>query len=740
MCGGALHGLRPAILVLAVGLAGCAPEGDTLYVRAELALRDGDAEAAVLDLKNLLQAEPQHAEARALLGRALLVIGDVNAAAIELKKASDLGAARSLTLLPGCQVLVATGEFEEVLAECRPGDGGHEQRLELTLARALALLGLKRDREARAQFQAVLDSRPDSLDALLGLADATATVEGLAAAREVLEQAPAAVRKDERYWLAVGGTRADDGDLPGAEQAYRRAKELSPRAPNAARRIAVLAALADAQLRQGKIDEAVETSEDIVKVAPRHPLGLQARGQILAAAGRLDDARGALEQAVAAAPDNQEARLLLGLVHLRQDNLGQAEMHFASVVATSPDNARAQRLLAETRARLEPAATTAESSGAVSSPHAASPLDMTASPSEELATAGGPLASVQEYLGRGDLGKARAVVDEAARESPDSAAVSNARGLVLVASRDLPGALESFQRANTLAPKVNAYALNLARAHLLNRDLDAALRVLDELLQGEPMPVPALVMAVASTLQAGQLERANGYVERLRQSAPAASVTHRLEGDLAMRQGRFSEALGHYRKVGADGRDSVLVVAEYEAARRAGEPKAHQVLENWLVAHPKDASVSAVLADDRQRRGDAEGAINLYEGVLALLPNSIVALNNLAVLYHGKADPRALETARKAHELAPGSPEVQDTYGWLLVENGRLDEGLELLRNAVRRLPDNAEVQYHYAAVLARKGNAAEAVEILKQTALSNRSSPETRAHAERLLLTLSRQ
>jgi predicted Zn-dependent protease len=308
---------------------------------------------------------------------------------------------------------------------------------------------------------------------------------------------------------------------------------------------------------------------------------------------------------------------------------------------------------------------------------------------------------------------------------------------VLLAAKDLPGALASFQKATAQAPKAQGYALNLARAHLLNRDMGAALDVLNGVLKAEPGLAPALVLAAASTLQAGQLEKAAGYIERLRQAAPTEQITHVLEGDLAMAQKRYSQALEHYRAASVSGTNAALVLAQYNAGVQAGVARPEKVLEDWLAKNPQDVGVTTALAEHRHRNGDVAGAIKLYEGVLAASPDTPLVLNNLAVLYQAKGDPRALEMARKANALAPAAPAIQDTYGWLLVEGGRVDEGLALLRDAVRQLPGNAEVQYHYGAALAKKGNTAEAIAVLKK-ALAGQLPPAAKTDAQQLLQQLS--
>ena len=94
----------------------------------------------------------------------------------------------------------------------------------------------------------------------------------------------------------------------------------------------------------------------------------------------------------------------------------------------------------------------------------------------------------------------------------------------------------------------------------------------------------------------------------------------------------------------------------------------------------------------------------------------VPALNNLAWLYYLEKDPRAVPTAKRAWQLAPHVPSVGDTYGWLLVESGAVQEGLNVLEGAWNDggLSD-PELRYHYAATLARAGRAERAAPRLAQ-------------------------
>jgi len=928
-----LSAVRCALLLtMLAASAACAPKGEALYARAEQSLAKGEARAAVIDLRTLVQDEPRNAKARALLGRALVASGEFSAGEIELQKATDLGAAKTLTFLPACEVLVAKGEFDRALADCKPEVAASGERAYLQLVQGRALLGANRAPEAKGQFQAVLAAKPDSLEAMLGLAGATYATDGLAAAIAVLDKGSAAMQARARYWLARAGMSSQGGDYSSAEQAYGRAVELTRTRPNVSERLMALGGLAEAQIHQSKVKEATATAEQMTKLAPNNPMVKQLRAQVAAAAGNLDEARTLLEEVVAAMPKNYTARTLLGIVDVQQGNLGQAEMHFASVVANRPDDVRAQRLLAEVRARLQSPRASLEGLKPALGQEAADPallamagrlslasgdreqgrayyleqasvqsrekdaaeaqLEVASSylmagdldravellekmpeggatdlqrehllmaallrrgdndravaeanalvqrsgndvavrnlvagvyaaagqreaSREQLAAAlklkpddpatllnlarldlaegksadaeknfrrilqGDPknlqattglavalgaqgnrveagkwiqqaavdhpesveaqVALVQFHLGTRDLTKARTVIDATAKKYPHNAAVANARGLVLLGAKDLPGALASFQQAAALAPKAYGYALNLARAHLLNRDLSSAMGVLNGVLKAEPTFVPALQLAAAASLQAGQLEKATGYVERLRQAAPDSPGTFAMEGDLAMAQKRYGEALDQYRKASAKGNSSALVLAQYRAGKLAGVPEPSKDLQDWVAAHPKDVDAVSALAEDKHGRGDIDTAIKLYEKSLAELPGNVVILNNLSLLYQEKGNPAALDTAAKAYEAAPKVAAIQDTYGWLLVQHGKVDKGLELLRDATKEMPNNPEMQYHYAAALAKSGNSAEALPIL-QKALNGQLPPGAKTDAEKLLQQLSKQ
>ena len=114
------------------------------------------------------------------------------------------------------------------------------------------------------------------------------------------------------------------------------------------------------------------------------------------------------------------------------------------------------------------------------------------------------------------------------------------------------------------------------------------------------------------------------------------------------------------------------------------------------------------------RRGGLEAnqknypaAIDCFRRVLELEPKNPIVLNNLAYLLAMHADQasEALKYAQEAKELAPDSPTIDDTLGWVLYNKGIYQSALGYLENAAKKKNDPA-IRYHLAMAYARVGDA----------------------------------
>jgi predicted Zn-dependent protease len=100
----------------------------------------------------------------------------------------------------------------------------------------------------------------------------------------------------------------------------------------------------------------------------------------------------------------------------------------------------------------------------------------------------------------------------------------------------------------------------------------------------------------------------------------------------------------------------------------------------------------------------SEQALAVWQKMYARNPNNVDAMNNIAsVLSDMTTPPRpkdALVWSQKAYDLCKASnlmiPAIYDTHGWVLIQCGRLDDGIAVLHEAIDR-SDFPDAHYHLA-------------------------------------------
>jgi putative PEP-CTERM system TPR-repeat lipoprotein len=116
-----------------------------------------------------------------------------------------------------------------------------------------------------------------------------------------------------------------------------------------------------------------------------------------------------------------------------------------------------------------------------------------------------------------------------------------------------------------------------------------------------------------------------------------------------------------------------------------------------------------VILHSMGKRKEAEAE---YQKVIRLAPNHTRALNNLAYLYteENRSLPQALSYATRAFMIAPQDDAIQDTLGYVLLKNGRIDQGVKMLKKVAESSPRNPSIQYHLALAYQRSGDSSKAV------------------------------
>ena len=669
---------RTLALAAAALLAACSPKGEALYARAEQAMDEGRYRAAVIDLKNLVQAEPDNPKARAALAIALLEEGDVDGAAVEADKARSSGAEPAVWMLASCRVQVAKGEFEPALKDCRVDSVPEPSRPAMNVALGNAYLGLNRVGEAQAAFEAARAARPDDLAALLGLASAVQAAEGVPAARAVLESAPPAMKERTRYWLARGGFESRWGDYAAAETAFGEARNRLKKDAGAGDELATLAGLVQAQVQQNKAAEATATAEVLMKRAPKNPLAKFMRAQAALISEDLPLARSLLEEVVSDVPTNTQARTMLGLVNLRQGNLGQAEQHLTQVVASDPSNWYARRLLAETRiAQKEPEAALKLLQGQAGDE---------ANPAL-LAMAG------RLSLGSGNREQGLALLEQAtsAGANDPQLTIELASGYLVAGEVDRAIELiESLPESDTQGGYQREYLLMLA---LVGKGQnEAAIDRARELsrTRGYDPTIRNLVAGLYAAL--GKRDEARAELEAALQTDPNHVATYLNLARLDAAQDQFDAAAANFKKaLEKDPKNLPATLGLSGIAQAQGDVKETQ---RWLdkanSEHPQSATAKLALAQFYLRTGDAAKARAEADAAAKLAPdNAIVATTQGLAALTARDNAGAVASFERAVALTPRSVPYRLNLARAYSAAREPDKALQTLDEALKLEPDN---------------------------------------------------
>ena len=186
-------------LALLLALAACEYRSDDAKLSAARAFVDKhDSAAAVIELKSVLQTNPQSAEARFLLGKALLDTGDAAGAEAELQRALAAGYPADRVLPQMARALLALDKAGPLVLQYGAVDlGDNPAAAELKTHVAAAQMSLGALDEAVSAVENALKRAPNYVPALVLKARLAAVCGDMAGA---LTQADELLARDGRAW------------------------------------------------------------------------------------------------------------------------------------------------------------------------------------------------------------------------------------------------------------------------------------------------------------------------------------------------------------------------------------------------------------------------------------------------------------------------------------------------------------------------------------------------------------
>jgi putative PEP-CTERM system TPR-repeat lipoprotein len=768
-----LHGAALALLTLLIApLHAMADEAaDKALDKARSAWMEGDPQAALIRLKDLLQHDPDNARARLLLARVYLDRGDAIGAEQEIERARGAGLGDTEALPVLAEVLLAQGRAADVLERIEiPTDAPASLHAELLALRGEAHLRTGDTDEAGAAFREALEIDPENVRAGVGKARLTAADGDIAAARSALQVLGEAHPEAVLVWQTLGMIEYAAQDYAAADAAYTRAIEHGRSAWGDHYRRAL------ARIDSRDLEGARKDTEIVAAAAPGFAGLAYLRGRTHLLENDPAAAVNELDSYLLAAPDDPRAIYYAALALYQSERYVQAEEYLERLASRFDASVTTATLLGLTRLQRGDAAGAADAVARFANSDAATPATLEVlrralvaqGRSDEAGRivsqmvarfpdlASAHLLLAQQLAASGDAEGAVAQVRTALEQEPDNtqARVLLIRNLLLANDSDgalaeaealvaaepesplahtvlaavhtrrqeLDAARGEFRKALELDPGYTRAALALAALDLGSDDAGGARTTLDDLLAVDPANTSALLA------RAGLERRTAGdaaYIDRLRTDLAANPDNLTLRLTLArayLGRDDAEAALKLLQDAPADQNDQpMLLLLRAQAELTAGRGQSAVVtLAALAEQNPRAAQPHYLLAVANARIGDLRAAEQqLTDGLALDRTNALGAAQLAAVLSALPSDDERTALLGRLGRMAPEQPAVAAARANLARRQREFSTALSLFEDLRRRHPDTAEFVLGQAQTLNEAGRPAEAGSTL-QTWLDN--------------------
>lgn len=667
----------PALLV-ALALAGCGDKPEAMLSSAKDYLAKNDNKAAVIQIKNALQANPDLPEARYLLGVALLEGGDAVGAETELRKALALKVSQDQVAPSLAKAMLAQGQVKKVTEEfgkLELSQPASKANLQTLLAAAYAAQG--QIDQSRAALGAALEADPTYAPARILQARQKAGQRDIDGAMAIVDELNVKEPKNQDAWKLKGDLLLYAKNQPDeALAAYLKSTEA--RADFLAGHVAAINIL----FKQGKLTEVEAQLAKLKAFAAGNPQTKYLEAQLAYQKKDLKLAQTHLQQVLKSAPNNVLGLQLAGAVELGLNSVVQAETYLSKAVQLAPDLPLARRLLVASYLRT---GNTTKALATLAPGLARENVD------PELYSVAGEV-----YLQSGDAKKAEEYFAKAAKQDPQ-----NARKRTAVAvTKMIGGQVDSaFGELEDIAASDKGVTADMAliSAHLRRQEFDKALQAIAGLEKKQAdKPVAAMLQGRTYLAQKDVAQARKSFERALTIDPTYFPAVASLAGlDMADKKPeeakkRFETVLAKNPKNG----QALLALAELAARTGAAKEEVAKLVGNAVAANPTEVAPRLLLIDLHLRNKDTKLALSAAQDAQSTLPDSPEVLDALGRAQQASGDlNQAVTSFNKLANMLPSSPQPHLRLAEVHMAAKNKEAAAASLRKALEIKPDLQQAQ-----------------------------------------------
>ncbi|MBO1256683.1 PEP-CTERM system TPR-repeat protein PrsT [Alteromonas sp. 5E99-2] len=589
----------PLVFAIAtvLSLTACGEKSSEEYLlAADQFIAANNSQAAILELKNALQVNPQSADARFKLGSIYLDQKRFESAEKELNKALDLGYDITKVMPLISTAYKETGASNALInLSYTKQDLSPVENAKIGYFQLVALVDLNQDDEARKLILELQDLKTNSvykgLSASYGHILSENYEEALKQVIELRKQSPMnedVLTLQSRLYIILG-------QKDNALETMGRLYGLRP--DKIEIKFSYLAALMDAKEYQ----TAKPIADGLLALDDANGILNQFKGTILAEEGRYSDALLHLQKALVNGRDNQIVRLLTGFSAYRIGDYQTAVDNLVVIAESLPSEHVALRLLADSQLKIGQNKEASETL-----------LGLTQTSEND--TSLFSQASFQ-LIQEGNLEAAKEVVAQA--NDLDKTTEELVRlGLLQLSLNDVSGFIK-LEEAVEQAPNSVVTQKALASAYLSAGDYDKASALAEKWKSEQPSAFEPYVLAGELAISSGDFDRARSELERALELSNNDEIVQLSLANLLSAQGKHDDAIESTKAILNEFPESASALTFYYSLSQKNNDTSDAIMrtERALTADSDSLKLRLLLARMQFANADVSSSLSTLEPI-----------------------------------------------------------------------------------------------------------------------------
>jgi len=638
-------------ILLAVASCSSKKDAQAYLAKAKQYESEHKYQAAIIELKNLLQNDSQNTQARTLLATIYITIGDGVSAEKELNKAISLGVDKDNVIKDLVRALLLQGKHDEAIQQITINDSWPaDKRSDMLLLQGNAYLTKDEYANAKNSFQKALALNASNSAATIGLAKLAYIDDKPEQAEKLLASIGSGDPNVSDALLLKARYAQSQQRLDKAQDLYQQALKISQARNLENASLYIQSQLAMVQIKDHKLDEALQNVNQVLNTAPNFVIAIYARGLIAYLQKDYDKAIEYLQRVISAAPDHMPTTLLLGAIQFAKGNYEQSNNFLTKFVSEVPTHIQARKLLGYVRLRLH-------------------------KPDEAMEILKSGTDSLQK-----DDAQLLAIIGEAASVGGDTQL-----------------GVDYLQRAKKIQPNNSGIRAELAKVYLSQGTYDKAIQELETISGNANENEQAKRLLIYTYLRKQDFSEARKTTQALIKDSPDNPAWWVVLGGVELIAGNRDEARKNLNKalsIRANFAPARLNLARLELEDGQLLNASHQ-FETVLEAEPKNGAALLGMAQIAEKSGDTKQALDWLEKARQSDKDAIVPRLVLGRYYlrNEKYD-QALVIAKEAFAADGNNIQVLRMLALTYIKLKQEDEALNTYQRVAKKDPKNPQWQY----------------------------------------------